>query len=932
MNTLLRLRVFLSSPGDVSDERGQAREVLHNLAAEYAFLGKVLFEAIAWDDPGVPVALAANLTPQEGINRERPKPSDCDLVVVILWSRMGTPLPLEWRKPDGSNYRSGTEWEFLDAIHGAEQNSGRPLVWVYRKTEKILFDPDDPDFQLKIDQYQTVKNFFADFEGEGRSLHRSYHRYDSPNQFARLFEKQLREHLTKRLATLPPQSAQVQPTQVSESRIEPAEKPDWQGKNPYRGLDPFGPNDTAIFFGRGLETDELVKRVRDGVRVLAVVGASGSGKSSLVAAGLLPRLAKDAVNGSADWVQVRFTPAEKGENPFRALALALFSHLTGDQPAVDTFAQEFIDDPASIEKIAGMILTGKPKSAQLMLFADQFEELFTARVAENYRAPFVRLIETVANSRRVRLVLTLRADYYEHATRFSALAALLSDRSFSLAAPTGRALTEMIERPAQMAGLQLEPELVDDILREVGVSPGGLALMEFALEQLVDLCADGTLSRDRYHKALKGIAGAISQRANTAVADDAGNVDQDKLAPVFDALSEMDETGSAVRHRAWLDQFPLNAQALVQRLIKARVLTSDHDPETHRAWVEVAHEAVLREWDLFKQWLSNYLAFKLWRERLKVKEREWREANHDKDLLLRGSKLLVAEEYLKAHEVVLKQREIDFIQESIRLRIKETSDKIKFRRRVVIGLLAFSISVSILAGLFLFQKQRAEDERNEANRQNQIAIKAVKALSDSFGLSKSLDATKNTPDTNTLDILKQLEPLYSLEEDSDEILGSKARTFNGLADTYNEFNSNPQAIIMYDAALKISRALVQKSSDNTKAKVQLAHSLGGLIMPLIKNNEINNALKYFDEAFKITKDLKKDEKAAEVIDIHTCPSDNRDETLKMLADKRCPCGCIRTVAHCLVTDFSCSTSKNIAKNIMKLQQCGADKEQVPTLQ
>ena len=506
------VRVFLSSPGDVADERGLARQVLQSLPKEVSFAGKIHIDEISWDDPGNPVALDARFTPQEAINRKRPKPSECDVVVVILWARMGTPLPEDYHKPDGTPYRSGTEWEFLDAIKSAER-TGRPTVWVYRRDEDIKIGRKDPRLDEILHQGGLVDAFFKEFEGIDGSLKRSYHTYQTPTEFQRLFERHLRDWLALRLKDAAPMP---QATKQSTASTAETEKSLWVG-NPYRGLKPFTAEHTAIFCWRGLETDELVKRVREGVPVLAVVGASGSGKSSLVAAGLLPRLAAGAIPSSQSWIQLRFTPAELGDNPFRNLVLALLPHLPVSQRTADGIAQALEREPAGIVTLAAEILADRPADAQLLLFGDQFEELFTARVQEAYQQPFVNLVEAIAASSRVRLVLSLRADYYGACTRFDGLAKLLRDGSFPLAAPTGRALAEMIEGPAKVAGMTLESGLVDDILKDVGDGPGRLALVEFAMEKLYELSRDHTLSRKDYRDELKGVSGVIQSEGDKAV-------------------------------------------------------------------------------------------------------------------------------------------------------------------------------------------------------------------------------------------------------------------------------------------------------------------------------------------------------------------------------------------------------------------------------
>lgn len=162
MSERLEFKIFLSSPGDVSDERALARTVLERLSQEYALCKRIHIEEVSWDDPGAPVPMDAHLTPQEAINNRRPKPSQCDVVVVILWSRMGTPLPGEHRKLDGTLYVSGTEWEFRDAMEAAEQ-TGKPTVLVYRRSEKRQVDLDDAQLEEKRRQYKGVEAFFAQF-------------------------------------------------------------------------------------------------------------------------------------------------------------------------------------------------------------------------------------------------------------------------------------------------------------------------------------------------------------------------------------------------------------------------------------------------------------------------------------------------------------------------------------------------------------------------------------------------------------------------------------------------------------------------------------------------------------------------------------------------------------------------------------------------
>jgi hypothetical protein len=159
--------------------------------------------------------MLATLTPQETITQQRPKPSECDVVIVIFWSRIGTPLPPEHVKPDGSGYLSGAEWEYLDAFE-ASQQTGRPRVLVYRRTEEPLIGLDDPQFREKQNQWQFVKTFLDSFRNPEDSIRSGVNDYDTPNTF----EKKLTEHLREIVKTLLDDHGAASPTAGADDRVE----------------------------------------------------------------------------------------------------------------------------------------------------------------------------------------------------------------------------------------------------------------------------------------------------------------------------------------------------------------------------------------------------------------------------------------------------------------------------------------------------------------------------------------------------------------------------------------------------------------------------------------------------------------------------------------------------------------------------------------
>jgi hypothetical protein len=404
-------RIFLASPGDVRDERELARAVIEQVRAERAFRGRFDLEIVAWDQPGAEVAMEAGFTPQEAIKRGLPKPSQCDLVIVILWSRMGTPLPAESTKPNGTVYLSGTEWEYLDAITAAKR-FGKPMVWMYRRNQNSTLDQEDPGFDEKREQWQKVKAFFQTFVGEDGSLTGGVNAYQTPDEFRRQFERHLRDRLTVVLEELPGPEKTVAASQ--EPEVE--DRILWTDA-PYPGLEAFKPEQAPIFFG----------------------------------------------------------------NPFLALAYALKAVLgTTGRREVD-LAEELRMKPDGFAAYADQLLSGSSPTAKFLLIVDQFEEIFTL-VADDDRAEFIGLIETVVGLPKIRVVATIRADFTANVAEIAALALIFQGRGiFLLSAPGVLALTEMIRRPARVAGYEIRDDLCEQILQDTGTGAGSLALMAFAL-------------------------------------------------------------------------------------------------------------------------------------------------------------------------------------------------------------------------------------------------------------------------------------------------------------------------------------------------------------------------------------------------------------------------------------------------------------------
>ncbi|UCD77205.1 MAG: SUMF1/EgtB/PvdO family nonheme iron enzyme [Desulfobacterales bacterium] len=445
-----------------------------------------------------------------------------------------------------------------------------------------------------------VESFFSEFRNPDGSYKRYLKKYDEPSDFKDLLDEDLRDFVAGYFEKHPLDQLDISM---------PSEEPTWDPSTPpFPGLRAFTQEEALIFYGRGRETDELIDVLsKPNKRFIAVVGASGSGKSSLVAAGLLPALKNNAIHGSKDWVSVRFTPGEVGDNPFMALANGFKLIIEGHGRRPRDLAQDLEADSDALQEIVSMALDGTPDWVEVLIFIDQFEELFTL-VDTKYLQPFVDLLVLMAKEARVRTVITMRADFYHRCLDWPVLDELLVGGQFTLLAPKIGELNEMITRPAERAGLHFEKGLPERILDDTGTEPGALALMAFALFELWQSLKESrkTLTHAAYD-SFNGVHGAIGKRAEdtfTALKEKEGGLEA-ALARVFRELVEVDERGVATRRRAQLSQVADGAEAevMVKTLTEARLLVTSQG-EGNEAMVEVAHEAIFTNWPRIREWIE----------------------------------------------------------------------------------------------------------------------------------------------------------------------------------------------------------------------------------------------------------------------------------------------------------------------------------------
>lgn len=635
-------RVFLSSPADVAHERALARQILQNLTNQPFIRRHANIQVVAWDTPGAETPMFANLTPQQAIDRHLPPPSDCDVAVFILWSRMGTPLPAEYTKADGTGYLSGTEWEFENAL-----KSPRTKVLLYRRTEKVSTFLDDAELNERLRQRKRVEQFFSRLRGASGEYNGGWTEYITPSEFQERFENDIKSVLELLLENSPEITSHELARTPQLIRV------------PYPGLRAFGENDALVFFGRGRETDDLVARLEDkSNRFLCVVGASGTGKSSLIGAGLIPRLRAGAIEGSKDWVNIQFSPGELGGSPFLPLAARLVPHISDQRVSAPTLAEQLFENPASAYAICDTALELHPTWSRLLIFIDQLEELFTL-VHERYQKNFAGLIDYLARHDRLQIITTLRADFLSRAAEIPELAGWLQKGHYLLVAPSWDALESMIRGPAERAGLQLEDGLIARVLADTGQEPGRLPLLAYTLEQQYRMEKNAGRLTLRGYEKLNGLRGAIGRRAEETFArlDESA---QAALPLLFGELVALDPNGTVTRRRALRERIVGKAgQRLADELIGCRLLSADQSAGTE--FIEVAHEALFESWPRLRLWLDQNRQFLLWRERLRFFQSEWERTGRNEAALLHGPLLEEAMRWLGKYETELTASEKEFI-------------------------------------------------------------------------------------------------------------------------------------------------------------------------------------------------------------------------------------------------------------------------------
>jgi hypothetical protein len=796
-----RIDILISSSEDVQNERRVAEQLIRRVAAELDVPVSVSYSnwlrgskqenkttARPASDDGEDGWLLCPYFSERQASQTEPEhceqvlnPGQYDLVVNILWSRLGTRSAPMFILPDGSPPNSATEYEVAWALDQSRRTPGFPVLHVYRNraTPAAPLEPKEIR-ENSCRQWDEVQEFCTAWEKNGGTEFRECcDDYQDLEEFENLFREHFRDFLARQLDRETGSTKALQTVRYLES-------------NPFRGLNFFDFEHATLYHGRTKAVGEVLVALKNQAtakkRFVLVVGPTGSGKSSLVRAGVLPLLTL----GDGPWRRAVTRPGAGGGagDPFDRLAAALLGKFAlpelQDEESPDEWrnlASQLRKDPhgaaARIAKaldqltqqelllldqgeteglparrsegveVVGQKSLGRVKpKMHLALVVDQLEELFTDGVSFVLQRKYISALGALANCEGVFIIATLRSGFYAHCQQFPELVELtaLSGR-YELQPPTPRGIGNMIRFPAEAAGLRFErdPETgrsLDDALLEAAMAgPEPLPLLEHLLSWLYQRQLDrkdGLLLWSDY-RALGDLQSALAQHIKTVFLT-LKREEQQALKSVIRHLVApgQGEEGHLIRRTVpyrdlvlspELDPEPrAGAKGLVDRLIKEGLLSADADPK-QELLISVPQEVLLRKWPGVWQWLSEDRHFFQMRHRLDASVKLWLSRNRQSDdLLERGIGLAEAETLLRDFRSSLSESQVEYIQKSIAKHKRPRRVRDSIGLAAIAGLAVFSTFAGIERFNTESRRKNGEQEVQPAQQNTNLASSQRSAL------------------------------------------------------------------------------------------------------------------------------------------------------------------------------------------------------------
>jgi len=764
-------------------ERVCAERIIERLRLEFA--GRVLLDAFFWEHE--PMRATASFNDPENI----PLTAEFDVVVCILWSRLGTMLSHKFRRKNGDPFPSGTAFEIETAIESYLLRN-TPDILVYRRTQEVPMPANDPvEVERRMQQIKALNEFIKEnFFNADATFKAAINEYRALGQFETQLEKPLRKLVL----------GYIERSADKESALPGQIPATYHGENPFRGLEAYDFEDAAIFFGRSQAIEDVLSKMRaqaaSGTAFTLVHGASGSGKSSLMRAGVIPMMLHKScvIEGVGCWGVATMTPGSSGDHLLAALAASLQSarHMSGmrrETGEVGDLAATLGRNPEetvpaisrALQLTAQEIQVNEalpaPPPARLVLLIDQFEQIFSddRRFPKEQRKAFAKALEVLARSGTVWVVATMRSDQLGRlAEDLPELAALSQAGQHALLAPTEMDMDLMIRLPARAAGVVFEEDPVSGnrlearLLREARDAPDGLPLLSFVLRELYAKRKRVAGVMTMTHAdldAMGGLEGAVTSRAQeifTQFVSENGEV-KDPLSKLSRLLVTVgrDGKGPALRRSAPLSAFNgahAKLGTLVRALVEGRLLTQTSGAG-EKGVVYVTHEALFRKWKSFAAAIESNRRFLLLRARAAEAATEWAERNHGRDFLWeRGERLRDVHE-LSGELDDLDELEQRFVRESI------ASSK---RRGVLTMVLSLTAVAGVaVASVWMVNRETASEKTSRTIQERQDSLE---------DLSKQL---QNASAALSKEIWKDVEPKMGSYDEYDESSAS-SRTFPAL--------------------------------------------------------------------------------------------------------------------------------------------------------